>query len=56
MVFIMATLNQSIESCKNPWKERCVNNDIEVYIYYKNQRIPICRKCWSNISETDIEW
>lgn len=52
----MATLSQSNENCKNPWKEQCKSNDIELYIFYKNQSIPICRNCWSNISESDIEW
>ncbi|MCJ7613922.1 hypothetical protein MUO71_04055 [Candidatus Bathyarchaeota archaeon] len=52
----MATLTQSNENCKTPWKERCKNSDIEVYIYYKNKRIPICRNCWSSIAEKDVEW
>jgi hypothetical protein len=52
----MATLTKVAESCKNPWNGRCKNSDIEVYIYYKNKCVPICRKCWSKIAEKDIEW
>ena len=53
---MVATLSQSSGNCKNPWKEQCKNSDIEVYIYYKNKRVPICRKCWTRIAEDDIEW
>jgi hypothetical protein len=52
----MATLTKATEICKNPWNGKCKNSDIEVYIYYKNKRIPVCRKCWSKIAEKDIEW
>jgi hypothetical protein len=54
--FTMATLTKAIENCKNPWKGKCKNTDIEVYIYYRNKRLPICRKCWGIIAEKDIEW
>lgn len=30
--------------------------DIEVFIVYKGDRLPICRRCWSKIAETKIEW
>ncbi|MBN1784823.1 MAG: hypothetical protein JW815_03715 [Candidatus Bathyarchaeota archaeon] len=52
----MATLTKASEICKNPWNGKCKNSDIQVYIYYKNKRVPICRKCWSKIAEKDIEW
>ncbi|MCW4016542.1 MAG: hypothetical protein NWF06_09245 [Candidatus Bathyarchaeota archaeon] len=52
----MATLSKTAETCKNPWKRNCTNTNIEVYIYYKNKSIPICRKCWSKIAEKDLEW
>jgi len=45
-----------VENCKNPWNGECKNTDIEVYIYYKDKRLPICRDCWSTIAEDDIEW
>ena len=44
------------EKCENPWKKECNNIDIEVYIYYKNNKVPICRKCWAEIGESDREW
>ena len=50
MIFHMA------ESCKNPWNGKCSNTNIEVYIQYKDQVLPICRHCWSEIAEKDIEW
>jgi hypothetical protein len=44
------------EHCRNPWNGKCRNTDIEVFIVYKGDRLPICRRCWSKIAETDIEW
>jgi hypothetical protein len=52
----MKALTKAIENCKNPWNGKCRNTDIEVYIYYRNKRLPICRKCWRTIAEKDIEW
>jgi hypothetical protein len=52
----MTTISNTVEKCKNPLKEKCENTDIEVYIYYKNKCLPICRKCWGKIAEKDIEW
>jgi hypothetical protein len=52
----MATLSKTSETCKNPWSEKCKNSNIEVYIYYRNKRLPICRKCWKTIAAKDIEW
>ena len=52
----MTTVTKTIEKCNNPWKEKCKNPDIEVFIYYKNKRLPICKKCWRKIAEKDIEW
>jgi len=45
-----------IEKCRNPWNGECESTDIEVYIYYKGRRLPICRDCWSDIAEKDLEW
>ena len=42
--------------CMNPWKPDCRNTDIELSIYYKGRSIPICRKCWEEISDKNIEW
>jgi len=44
------------DSCKNPWNGKCNNTNIEVYIYYKDRVLPICRHCWTQIAEKDIEW
>ncbi|HDM44962.1 hypothetical protein J7K52_03095 [Candidatus Bathyarchaeota archaeon] len=44
------------ERCENPWNKRCGNSDIILYIYYKGRRLPICRSCWAEISQKDIEW
>jgi len=44
------------ERCRNPWNGRCTNTDIEVYIIYKNNKLPICRRCWSRIANSNIEW
>jgi hypothetical protein len=49
-------LKRSVEKCKNPWNGECRSADIEVYIYYKGTLHPICRDCWSDITEKDIEW
>jgi len=42
--------------CMNPWKPDCRNTDIELSIYYKGRSIPICHKCWEEISDKNIEW
>jgi hypothetical protein len=46
----------SLVHCMNPWKPDCRNTDIELSIYYKERSIPICRKCWEEISDKNIEW
>ncbi|MEM2419786.1 MAG: hypothetical protein QXL38_02220 [Candidatus Bathyarchaeia archaeon] len=40
----------------NPWDKGCRNEDIEVYIVFKGEKLPICRRCWSKIAEKDLEW
>lgn len=44
------------EECGNPWKKKCNNTDIDVYIYYRDGKIPICRECWTKIAKSDREW
>lgn len=44
------------ESCQNPWNDECAATDIVLTIYYNGRRLPICRKCWDEISESNIEW
>ncbi len=52
-------VDSSVDSsvhCMNPWKPDCRNTDIELSIYYKGRSIPICHKCWEEISDKNIEW
>lgn len=46
----------AIEYCQNPWNPDCESPDIELYIIYKNRKIPLCRSCWRIIAETELEW
>ncbi|MBS7656509.1 MAG: hypothetical protein QXI71_00380 [Candidatus Bathyarchaeia archaeon] len=46
----------SVETCLNPWNGKCLNTDISLYIMYKGNCLPICRKCWEIISSNDVEW
>jgi len=42
--------------CMNPWKPDCTSTDIKLSIYYKGHMIPICRRCWEEIADKNIEW
>jgi len=42
--------------CMNPWKPECRSIDIGLSIYYKGQMVPICRRCWEDISKKNVEW
>jgi len=53
---LLEHLNRSIEKCRNPWNGECRSTDIEVYIYFRGRRLPICRDCWTDIAEKDFEW
>ena len=44
------------ERCANPWKRNCRNADIVLYIVYKGRRLPICKSCWAELADTDLEW
>ncbi|RLI13032.1 hypothetical protein DRO35_01420 [Candidatus Bathyarchaeota archaeon] len=44
------------ERCMNPWNKKCSNTDIVLYIMFNGKRLPICHKCWEEISSKDIEW
>jgi hypothetical protein len=44
------------EKCRNPWDDECENMDIELYISYKGEDVPICSKCWRKLAETEVEW
>jgi len=45
-----------MEHCRNPWNGRCKNKDITVYIHFRGEKLPICRRCWTKIAEKDLEW
>ncbi|MEM3622702.1 MAG: hypothetical protein QXZ02_00440 [Candidatus Bathyarchaeia archaeon] len=45
-----------MEHCKNPWNKECKSSDIEVYILFRGEKLPICRRCWSRIANKDLEW
>jgi hypothetical protein len=45
-----------MEHCKNPWKTSCKSGNIQLYIEFKGEKLPICKKCWSRIAEKDINW
>ena len=49
-------LEASREMCRNPWNGICESSDILVYIYSDGERLPICRSCWSDIADKDLEW
>lgn len=42
--------------CMNPWNPKCRNTNIEVSIYYDGRMVPICRRCWEEIANRDVEW
>jgi hypothetical protein len=45
-----------MEVCHNPLKTNCESNDIAVYIQVGAEKLPICRTCWIELAESDIEW
>jgi len=40
----------------NPWNGRCRRTDIEVYIWFRGRKLPICRRCWAELAEKPFEW
>jgi hypothetical protein len=49
-------MSKTSEKCRNPWNEACENVDIELYISYRGEEIPICHECWRKLSEAEVEW
>jgi hypothetical protein len=45
-----------MEHCKNPWKGKCESENIQLYIRFKGEKIPICRQCWGSIADKELEW
>jgi hypothetical protein len=52
----LSKMESSTLHCMNPWKPDCKRTDIELSIYYNGRFVPICRECWKEISEKDMEW
>ncbi len=49
-------MGSSVDHCRNPWNGKCRKTDIQLYIYYKGRELPICRDCWHDIADRDLEW
>lgn len=49
-------MSRPVEKCQNPWKIKCKNTDIEVYIVHEEQQLPICTNCWHKIADDNYEW
>jgi hypothetical protein len=45
-----------MERCKNPWKSNCKSGNIKLYIQFKGEKLPICKRCWSNIADNEVSW
>jgi hypothetical protein len=45
-----------LEHCKNPWKNKCKNENIKLYIIVKGEKLPICRQCWNRIADKELNW
>ena len=43
-------------TCRNPWNKNCRNRNIELFIYYGDEFIPICSDCWKKLAEKDLNW
>ncbi|MBS7607135.1 MAG: hypothetical protein QW502_00830 [Candidatus Bathyarchaeia archaeon] len=44
------------ERCQNPWNSECESNNIAVYIVYRGERIPLCWRCWREVSRKNVAW
>ena len=45
-----------LEQCQNPWKDTCSSENIKLYIMVEGEKLPICKQCWTNIADKEIEW
>ncbi|MGD6805804.1 MAG: hypothetical protein ACQCN4_02465 [Candidatus Bathyarchaeia archaeon] len=45
-----------MEVCHNPLKLNCQGTDIVVYIQVGSEKLPICRECWRELADSDVEW
>jgi hypothetical protein len=44
------------EQCRNFLKLECDCTDIVLYIQLGSERLPICKKCWSELADLTVEW
>jgi hypothetical protein len=44
------------ERCNSPLNPNCGSRDITVYIVFHGAKLPICRRCWGQIADSDLEW
>ncbi|MCW4037312.1 MAG: hypothetical protein NWF13_01100 [Candidatus Bathyarchaeota archaeon] len=42
--------------CRNPWRKKCENRNITVYIRYRGEQRPICKTCWKRIVTQGHQW
>lgn len=45
-----------MEHCKNPWKNDCKSGNIKLYIQFKGEKLPICKRCWGHIADKELNW
>jgi len=45
-----------MEHCKNPWKNDCKNGNIKLYIQFKGEKLPICKRCWNHLADSELNW
>lgn len=45
-----------MDKCRSPINPGCGERDIAVYIVFDGKVLPVCRKCWRVIADTDLEW
>jgi len=48
--------SKKMEHCKNPWKNTCKSENIQLYIQLKGEKLPICKKCWGRLAEKELSW
>ncbi|MEM2341547.1 MAG: hypothetical protein QXX94_02850 [Candidatus Bathyarchaeia archaeon] len=49
-------ISAEVERCLNPWNGGCRSANIALYIVYRGERIPLCWKCWREISRKNLVW
>jgi hypothetical protein len=50
------TGGKKMEHCQNPWEDNCNSENIKLYIVVNGATLPICKECWANIADKEIEW